>query len=182
MGRQGRAVALDSDVTTFLMQANTAGYDPKGDTDAKVALEREAAFRVFLHAERIFALPTVNEQVARIPDADFRDLHKGFYLVHLEEPRLDASTVAARAQELGQYHKGGAAKEDCQIVAEAELAGADVLLTFDGLLRKRLGLHARLRLLAPSEYWIALAVPRGATPAREPEMSHPLSDATWWRW
>jgi hypothetical protein len=165
------------------MQANTEGYDPQLDPDKKVAPERRAAFRVFLHVECILALPTVKQQVARIPNADLRNLHQGFHLVHLEEPLLDVSAVAARADELEPHHGGreGAA-EDCQIVAEAELAGATVLLTFDETLRKRLGLRARLPLLSPSEYWVKLAISRGALPVREPAMAHPLSGATWWRW
>lgn len=180
---RGRAVALDSDVTTYLMQANTAGYDPARDCDMEVAPERKAAFLVFLHIERIVALPTVRRQVARIADTDLRALHQGFELIHLDEPRLDEATVAIRARELEQYHKGGPGEEeDCRIVAEAELAGADALLSFDEDLRKRLGPHARLRLLAPSEYWTALGITQGTRPPKEPDRSHPLYSSAWWRW
>jgi hypothetical protein len=80
------AVALDSDVFTFLMQANTTGYDPTQDDDVKAAMEKVAVFRVFLHVERIVALPMVKKQVARIPHADFRTVHQGFLMVHLECP------------------------------------------------------------------------------------------------
>lgn len=165
------------------MQANTAGYDPARDCDGEVAPEREAAFLVFLHIEPILVLPTVKRQVARIPDADLRALHQGFELVHLEEPQLDEATVATRARELGQYHKGDQREEeDCRVVAEAELAGADSLLSFDKDLRKRLSPYARLPLLAPSEYWTALGIPRGTRPPKEPDRSHPLYPEPWWRW
>lgn len=181
------AVALDADAFTFLMQANT-GYDPTQDSDVKVAMERVAVFRVFLHVERIIALPKVKSQVARIPHGDFRTVHRGFLRVHLEEPQVDDAAATARAKELGEYHQAreGAEKrrreEDCRVVAEAELAEVDALLTFYKTLQKDLGSHARLRLLAPLEYWTALGIPRGATPVRVPDKTHPLYSADWWRW
>jgi predicted nucleic acid-binding protein len=107
---------------------------------------------------------------------------------NLEEPQVDDAAATARAKKLGQYHQareGGEKRrreEDCRVVAEAELAEADALLTFDKTLQKNLGSHARLRLLAPLEYWTALAIPHRATPVREPDKSHPLYHADWLRW
>lgn len=177
------AVAFDSDILTYLMQANTAGYDPARDCDKEVAPEREAAFLLFLHVEPIVVLPTVKRQVARIPDADFRTLHQGFLMVHTEEPQLDEASIASRARKLGQHHKGDQGEEeDCRVVAEAELAAVDALLSFDMDLRRRLGPHARLPLLAPSEYWPVLGIPRGTRPPKEPDSLHPLYPETWWRW
>lgn len=178
-----RVVALDSDVWTYLMQANTLGYDPAQDPDKNLAREKSAVFQVFLYVDRIVILPTVKCQVARITDADRRSQHQGFGQVHLDEPLVDEASVVARARNLNQYHKGGQGEEeDCRIVAEAELANVDVLLSFDTDLRTRLTPHARLPLQAPFEYWKTLAIPRGTKPRREPDRCHPLYTAAWWHW
>ena len=175
------AAAVDSMIIDYLEQAMDLGYNPTTDLDRALAPEREAVFRLFLWAE-MTVLPTVLSQVAATKDSAWRRTLEKLVLIHLPEAQVPAAampTIETRAQELLPYH-GDAF--DCRIVAEAESIAAAALLSFDHHLRKRLGAHTALPLLAPSEYWAWLAIPRGTTPRWTPAPSNPLSQETWWHW
>lgn len=175
------SVGVDTNVLAFLAQAASGVYDPEADEDAILRAERVAAYRVFLYSPCIAVTPTVNEEIERTADPRERaELvgWKGTLLVELLD--VHPGAVEARTLLLRQHHTG---ERDCRIVAEAELGGLDVLLTFDKTLRKRLdGRAAPLRIRYPSEYWAELQIPRGQTPHWSPAPTHPLHTASWWRW
>jgi hypothetical protein len=66
-------------------------------------------------------------------------------------------------------------------VAEAEAAGAEVLLTSDGDLIKHLGDKTVVALMQPTEFLASLAIAPGSAPRIEPASGNPLSAVTWWR-
>jgi hypothetical protein len=174
-------VGVDTNVLAFLAQAASGMYDPAVDGDAILKAERVAAFRVFLYSPCIAVTPTVNEEVERTADPRERAELEGWKETLLVE-LLDVhpGAVEARALLLRQYHAG---ERDCRIVAEAELGGLGVLLTFDKNLRKHLdGRAVPLRLRYPSQYWAELQIPRGQAPYWSPAPANLLRTATWWRW
>ena len=165
----------------FLVQAASGVYDPGADADALLRPELVATYRVFVYSSCIAVTLTVNEEIERTANPRERAELVGWKDAHLVE-LLDEQpgAVEARTLRLRQHHTG---ERDCRIVAEAELGGLDVLLTFDKTLRKRLdGRAATIRLRYPSEYWAELQIPRGQVPRWSPAPTNPLHTATWWRW
>jgi hypothetical protein len=67
------------------------------------------------------------------------------------------------------------------VVAEAEAAGAEVLLTCDARMIKHLGSRALLALMRPTEFMASLAIPPGTQPYWIPADGNPLATQTWWR-
>lgn len=175
------SVGVDTNILAFLAQAAKGMYDPAADADRVLRPERIAAYRVFLYSACIAVTPTVHEEIEKTADPRERAELAGWkdaLLVELLDVHPDA--VEAQTRWLRQHH---AWERDCRIVAEAELGGLDVLLTFDKTLRKRLdGRAAPLRLRYPSEYWAELQIPRGQAPHWSPTPTNPLQTATWWRW
>lgn len=130
-------VTFDSQVFTYLIEANSGDYDPTTDPDQVVAQERVAALRVFLHHDIIVIPPTVGKESKSIPDHDRRKEHELFAHVHLIQPdHLDPTKVDALASHYFKFHPS---MDDCRIVAKAELLRIDFLLTHDTNLLKRLG-------------------------------------------
>jgi hypothetical protein len=62
-------IAFDSNVLSYFLQANQAGYDPASDPDPMLAVEPVVAFRLFLYMDRAFVVPTVKREAKRIRDA-----------------------------------------------------------------------------------------------------------------
>lgn len=177
-----KQIAFDSNVLTYFLEANSAGYDPSADPDQTLARERVSAYRLFLYADRAFVVPTVEREAKRIRDAFRRDEHLRFIWYHfmeILESSLDAAFVTKRMTELCAYHADG---DDCRALAEAEAGRVDVLVTFDKTLKKRLQPRTNARLKSPAECWVDLDVPRGTPPRFTPADGHPLQHATWWRW
>ena len=162
----------------------TEGYDPDSDPDPVLAQEKVAALRSLLFLDAVVVGPTVSREIEHTANPGFRQrLTSVRDSLLVELVNLDATAVATRAAVLSQFHPGDRNVRDCLVVAEAVMGGLAVLLTFDGNLKKRLdGRTGPLRLLAPSEYWRQLSIPRGQPPRWLPEKTHPLSRATWWRW
>ena len=175
------SVGVDTNVLAFLAQAASGVYDPAADADAILKPERVAAYRVFLYSPCIAVTPTVNEEIERTTDPRERAELVGWrHTLFVELLDVHPGAVEARTRRFRQHHTG---ERDCRIVAEAELAGLDVLLTFDKTLRKHLDGHSTpLRLRYPSEYWAELQIPRGQVPGSSPDPTNPIHTATWWRW
>lgn len=175
------SVGVDTNILAFLAQAARGMYDPAADAHRVLRPERVTAYRVFLHSACIAVTPTVHEEIQRTADPRERAELAGWkdaLLVELLDVHPDA--VEARTRWLRRHHTW---ERDCRIVAEAELAGLDVLLTFDKTLRKGLdGRTAPLRIRYPSEYWAELQIPRGQMSLQSPVPTKPLHTASWWRW
>jgi predicted nucleic acid-binding protein len=92
----------------------------------------------------------------------------------------DQSAVDARASEYFSIHRKD---NDCHILAEAEIGDAEVLLTYDQRMLKRLRNKTKsINLLSPTEYWAQLNVPVGSRPYTSPSESNPLTKESWWLW
>ena len=177
-----KRVGVDSDAMTFLVEAMSHGYVPATDPSS-VSAERVAMLRVFLYStDSLYITPTVRKQYEYIANNPRRGFHwdvDRFFLVEAFG-NADPPSIDARVAYLRTLHSGDG---DCRIAAEAELAGLRLLLSRDEKFAKRLnGALRPLTVVRPSEYWTALAVPRGTRPRFTPAPANPLSAADWWRW
>ena len=179
-------IAFDSQVVTYVLQANQYGYDPETDGDSGLATERVAAFRLWIYGSNPVIVPTVFKECKDIPDRAKRREHFTWNAYHLEEVLaewLDAAQVDARAAELALLHPGPKNANDCRIVAECEdKARVDALATFDPDLIKHLKDEARIVVATPDDCWQRLAIPHGAPLSIVLSPDHPLVRAAWWRW
>jgi len=156
------------------------GYEPDKD-QTTLAEERVCLLRIILYGGITYhVLPTVREEYSFINDEAWRKEHEDITIVLcLDHWDFDQSKIEPRKQYFFNYH--GEAK-DCQILAEAEAAGMDVLLSCDKDFIKRLGKRARkVRIMKPTDFWCLLKIPPGATPIWRPSPSNPLSQQTWWQ-
>lgn len=169
-------VGLDSNCYTFLIEAMVGTYEP---TDP-LADQRIALFRTFLYRhDCLFLTPTVVKEFKRIPDAKHAEMHNSWTVLFCETQPIDPPRIDARAKELEAFHKDA---DDCQILAEAEDAGLETILLFDGEFIRRLSGKSKVVLIRPAEFWQSLSIPRGSKPRWTPRYDNPLSAQTWWRW
>jgi len=180
-------VGVDSMALTYLVLAMQPSYDPAMD-DERLAEERIAIFRLYLHTvETFFVPPTVLKEYQPIRDSEWREQHRGICEVLLfDYPwKVEEQAVDQRKEFYLKFHNK---EKDCQMVAESEIGdigfgGLDVLLTNDdGLLKHLSGKTQTLNLIKPSEYWQSLAIPKGTRPRTVPHATNPLAKKTWWKW
>ena len=173
-----RQVAIDSNAMTYLVDAMTAGCRPSGE----LAREKIALLRNYLYRDDILYISaTVAAEYKRIKEERLRHYHQELADILLGEiVEMDPSEIKSRTAEYSAFHSR---HNDCRILAESELGGASVLLTYDRDFMKRLRSRTRLiELLSPSEFWVQLNIPRGARPAKSPSPSNPLAKKLWWVW
>ena len=171
-------IGFDSQCLSFLIDATQGISEP---TDP-LAQEKVALYRTYLYSSRVpYVTPTVSVECARIKDVDRRELHDQYVCVLLNECQIDDEDhVKTRALELGKHHDGDL---DCRILAEAEEAELNALLTYDRVFLNRLkGIASAVSLVRPTDHWASLNIPRGAQPKRRPDITNPLAGQTWWRW
>jgi hypothetical protein len=111
----------------------SSGYDPHKD-QTTLGEERVSLLRILLYGGITYhVLPTVREEFSFINDEAWRREHEDITIVLcLDHWEFDLSKIEPRKQYFFNYH--GEAK-DCQILAEAEAAGMDVLLSCDKFLQ-----------------------------------------------
>lgn len=175
-------MALDSNALTYLVEAVRDGYLPQTDPDP-IAPERLAMFRLYCYSTDAFWVsPTVRAEYFRITDPAKRESHDRWAKYHLEdlEPPVPASVLDQRASALNCRCRH-ADFDDCRVVAEAEAASVEILLTSDGDLIKDLAVETRMTILRPTEFLASLAIPPGSTPQTIPSAGNPLAVETWWR-
>lgn len=178
-------IAFDSNVITYFLRANQDGYDPATDSDAALAVQRVAAFRLFLYCDNPIVLPTVAEEVESIPNAATRREHLVWTRYHLHEilpTWLNNERLSYRTAELAANHSGINNVNDCRIVAECEQSPAEAFATFDPRLINNLRNETKVFVATPDECWRRADVHRGAEPYVHLQPEHPLVNATWWRW
>ena len=174
---QTLAIAIDSNIATYLLQAMYGELD-----GTNLDEERKAAFRIFLWSDiPLGVTPAVKSEIEKIPTLRDRIRHERLEEIHLIDIGLDMvqAHVHVRASELRGFHTGEA---DCVALAEAELSNCGALLTLDDKLIRHLQLKSKVRIVKPSEYWLALAIPRGTPPRWSPAATNPLFSAPWWHW
>ncbi len=172
-------VVLDSNALTDLVESLRPDYDPSQD-DPVLAANRVAATRLYLYIRGgLRLLPTACREYRQIRDSERLRAHDFTALVGVPEVQAhDLGDVTDRTETLGQHHSG---RDDCRALAEAEAFGADVLLTRDKALCRRLQDKTTVTLASPRKYWAALGVPRGTPPER-----HFVDEGQrlygWWDW
>lgn len=175
-------IGIDSNALTYLVQALAPGYDPEEDP-SDLAEERRAMVRIYFYRdEPYYVLPSVEIEYNGIRNELIKEQHELICKILLLDHNweFDTSKLRDRKQELLAHHTED---KDCQIVAEAELAGLDVLLTCDARLKRCLASRTmNLEIISPKEFWDSLEVPHGAKPLLRPHSSNPLSHARWWKW
>ena len=77
-------IAFDSHVGIYFVDANRDRYDPRGISDASLAVQRLATFRLFLYCEPVI-LPTVGKEIGDIPDEARRREHVRWTHYHWHE-------------------------------------------------------------------------------------------------
>ena len=171
--------ALDSQCFTYLVTALERVEEP---TDS-LAEQKKALFRSFLYSGAWhFITPTVDREWRQISDETKRKLHESWNSVHFGtvpfwRPEQQAE-VEARANEFLAVHPK---HSDCLVLAEAEILGANKLITFDHRFLERLAPRAAIGLVSPEEHWASMRIAPGTQPKVVPHPSNPLSGVTWWR-
>jgi hypothetical protein len=150
-------------------------------TDA-LADEKKAMLRCYLYLpDTLYGTPTVVEECEAIPDPERRELHSRFFYANFDVVEIvDASRVSNLVSEFNERH---AKINDCKVVAEAIVGGADILITFDSDMTSKLSpVSEPMRIMSPSAFWASLEIPNDATPDKVPHHSNPLSAQAWWKW
>jgi rRNA-processing protein FCF1 len=130
-------IAIDSNALTYLINAMAPDYDPLNDMPLNKE-ERQAMLRIFLYQGiPFYILPQVMNEYNAISIYDWRNLHESTVGSLLIEFRITnhENEIAQRRSEFLKYHNK---YKDCQLTAEAERSGMDVLLTKDIDLKKNL--------------------------------------------
>jgi hypothetical protein len=155
--------------------------DLQMSSDQDLRDQEVAILRLFLWAD--FGIGRIAaEEVGQISNREKRERLERIIGIQLPEVWVqeeDDDHWRGRVIELGQHHDGN---RDCELVAEAEIVGASIFLSYDKTMVRRLKPHARVSLLFPTEYWNALAIPRGTPSKWKPAPENPLADTTFWRW
>jgi len=113
-------VAADSQCFSFLIDAINGITRP---TDG-IAHEKIALFRTYLYLpETLYATPTVLNECSKIRDITRKELHDSYFMVLFDEVFIeDRDKVIELSGQYSSFHSG---KNDCYILAEAELANID---------------------------------------------------------
>jgi predicted nucleic acid-binding protein len=174
-------IAVDSNALTYLIEATSAKYDPIIDSSG-LATERIAMIRIFLYCGIAFiVLPSVKKEYKQILNEFWRGEHDEFTnMLLLDLPfEFNKEQLEHRSKELIVYHNK---KIDCQILAEAEMAHINFLLTCDNDFIKNLGPYAKgLIITRPSKFFDSRNIKAGSNPKVIPSPSNPLSNISWWR-
>lgn len=174
-------VCIDSNALSYLVDAMTSGIKPTGnEADEKLALLHAYLYR----NDILYISPTVRIEYERIRDEKKRINHQEVADILLGEILLsDNDIVQSKTLEYCKFHLGKNNEKDCRILAEAELGGCKIILTYDQDFIKKL--HDKthgIRIMKPSDFWHSLDIPKKSRPVTVPHHTNPLSKETWWTW
>ena len=168
-----KRVALDADVLKLLVNALNWRGGSAPDPESIVAV------RIYFYLTNPVVTPTVATEVEQANEP----VLSNWKSYQLEETRQDdfyRGCVKGMAERYIDYHPD---PRDCRIIAEAECAKVEALLTVnDALIRGLSGRIEAIGVVRPSEYWNSAQLPRGSTLQHPPAESNPLATASWWRW
>jgi hypothetical protein len=170
---------VDTMILSYLVQVLAPNYSPTGEPldDERIATLRLHFYGVVLGVGKVAI-----REMGRTRDVLHREEIDRLIAILLEEPELPPAAgprMEERARELMRVHPHEA---DCLVVAEAELLGADCLITFDKRMRNSLDGVATVEILFPTQLWARLGIPRGTPPKIRPHRRNPLNDEKFWRW
>ena len=166
-------VALDVDVFRLLVDALNWRGGPAPDA------ESVSAVRICFYVTNPLVTPTVAAEVEQANDL-IRSNWKNYHFEEVAAPDdFYRGCVKGMAERYIDYHPD---PRDCRVVAEAECAKVEALLTLNAeLVRGLSGRSEVISVVSPSEYWKAARVAHGTRPVM-PAERNPLLDADWWRW
>lgn len=175
-----KTIAIDSNALTYFIGAIESAYDPSLDTP-NLAAQKVAMLRIYFYrGEPFYIVPTVEQEYKRITEDGKRNIHGDVHSILLLDFiwDIDENEIIKRANSYSNFHPD---PKDCRIVAEAELGGIEVLLSFDRQFINRLRHNTvSIVLMQPSDYWNILNIAPGTRPILSPHKSNPLSHKTWW--
>ncbi len=171
-------ISLDANALTFLIEAIDPQYNPLYDKQLNY-LQRISTIRIFLNdGSSCGILPQVVKEVGDICEYKTRVTAEptdeiSFHKVTLQCSDLD---LQKRTEELLQIHPK---KNHCILLAEAEFAGIDVLLTRDELFRNRLNPLSNVEIIFPSDYLALMNMQQDTKPEFRAPESNPLLGKSW---
>lgn len=168
-----RRVALDVDVLELLVDALNwrAGAAPDPESITTV--------RIYFYLTNPVVTPTVVTEAERANEP-VRSSWKHYHFEEIRQDDFYRGCVKGMAERYIDYHPD---PRDCRLVAEAECAKVQALLTVnDALIRGLSGRIEAITVARPSEYWNSAHVLRGTWPQNTPAEGTPLATASWWRW
>lgn len=172
-------ISLDSNALTYLIEAIDPSYDPFQDEQSNY-LQRVSMIRIFLYGGlNCGILPQVFKEVGDISKEKWREIHESTAGILFHELTLKCSEVdlKMRKKELLKAHPK---EKDCTLLAEAEFAGINVLLSRDEQFRNRLTPLTSVKIIFPSDYLALMNIPKCTKPKFSPLESNPLSGKSWW--
>jgi hypothetical protein len=173
-GGMNSRVAFDSDAFHRLVDALNwrGGLEPDEESVAGV--------RIYFYITDPLITPTVAAEVEEEIHG-LRAIWKKYHVRQIESADdFYRGCVKGMAERYLDYHPD---PRDCHVVAEAECAKVEALVTLsDDLLRGLGGRSEVISVVRPSEYWHNARVPHGAHPRIEPAPVGPVVEASWWRW
>ena len=170
-------VGMDSQCLSYLIDTMARATEPLG----LLAEEKKSLIRIYFYMpDTLYLTATVKEECARIRNVNWRELHESFsQMIFDEVTPTNTSEVKVFTAAYANYHRDN---EDCCILAEAEVGGLDVLLTYDKAFLSHLKEKSqKVSLLTPSELISKLGIQKGDQPYKIPHSTNPLSKQDWWR-
>lgn len=181
----GNTIGIDSQLLTYLLDAMIPSYDPLTDK-GRLFPVRQAMLRIYFYTGHSFyILPTVQDEYLTISDPARRKAHERVHEIMLLDitMALDPDAIRERKEHFSTFHYGEKDQNDCQILAEAEIAGLSTFLTIDGDFYNHLHTKTEsVNLLYPGEFWESLNIPKGMQPTIIPDSTNPLHRKDWWKW
>jgi len=171
-------IALDSNTLNHLIEAIDPQYKPLYDDQANY-LQRVSMIRIFLYGGLSCGiLPQVLKEVGDICEYKMRETHESTDGILFQEvtPKCSELDLQKRTEELLQIHPK---ENDCTLLAEAEFAGIDVLLTRDELFRNRLNPLSSVEIIFPSDCLGLMNIQKNTNPEFSPLESNPLPGKSW---
>lgn len=172
-------ISLDSNALTYLIEAIDPNYDPLNDEQSNY-LQRVSMIRIFLYGGLSCGiLPQVFKEVGDISEYKWRETHESTagVLFHEVIPKCSELDLKKRKEELLKAHPK---EKDCTLLAEAEFAGINVLLTRDEKFRNRLSPLSGVEIIFPSDYLNLMNIQKDTKPEFCPLESNPLFGKSWW--
>jgi predicted nucleic acid-binding protein len=175
------SIAIESNTLTYFIEAISRAYDPQKDMSKELAKEKIAMVRIYLYTDATYhVLPTVINEYFYINDDHWRKEHEEVVsILCLDHWKFNVQQLEIRKDYLLKHHRK---QSDCMILAEAEAANMDYLLTYDKTFINKLAANAeRVKIIKPSDYFDGLRIKPGSPPVKSPKPPNTLSQKKWWR-